>query len=69
MRSCRDSCHTALPPGGGIPLSFRLELSEMPRVDDKLPSEQGLNWQEYVRFGRDDFTTYFDTLWQDGWIS
>eukprot|EP00969_Alexandrium_andersonii_P050857 2235080-Alexandrium_andersonii.AAC.1 len=41
----------------------------MPRVDNKLPSEQGLNWQEYVRFGRDDFTTYFDTLWQDGWVN
>eukprot|EP00969_Alexandrium_andersonii_P018629 813597-Alexandrium_andersonii.AAC.1 len=41
----------------------------MPKVDELLPRDQGLNWREYVRHGRDDLTTYFDTLWQDGWIN
>eukprot|EP00969_Alexandrium_andersonii_P287378 12705044-Alexandrium_andersonii.AAC.1 len=61
LRSCRESCHHSLQPGGGIPLSYRLELGEMPKVAELLPREQGLDWQDYVRHGRDDFTTYFDT--------
>eukprot|EP00969_Alexandrium_andersonii_P198775 8778641-Alexandrium_andersonii.AAC.1 len=64
MRSCKDSSQRFLTHGGGVPLSYRPEFVEMPKVDGLLPRERGVNWREYLEYGYGEYSKNFDLLWQ-----